>query len=281
MRILITGAAGMLGVDLRRAAEDAGHETVALTRAQLDVTDPAAVSEAIAAAAPGVVVNCAAWTDVDGAESRFQDAVAINGAGAGHVARAAAAAGAWVVHVSTDYVFDGAKPEPYVESDAVGPIGAYGRSKLEGELAVAAAAPGRHTIARTAWLFGAHGKCFPTTMLRLASERSEVNVVADQVGCPTFTGHLARALVGLAQDPVLGVVHAAAAERCSWYEFAVEILAAAGADCEVRPISTDQYPLPARRPANSALVSERGVPALPSWRAGLRDFMAETAQVRA
>jgi dTDP-4-dehydrorhamnose reductase len=281
MRILITGAAGMLGVDLARAALQAGHDTRALARAELDVTDPVAVSEAVAAAAPDVVVNCAAWTDVDGAESRFQDALAVNGDGAGHVAGAAAATGAWILHVSTDYVFDGSKPDPYVESDAVGPIGAYGRSKLEGELAVAAAAPARHTVARTAWLFGAHGKCFPSTMLRLASERSEVNVVADQVGCPTFTGHLARALVGLAEDPVPGVVHAAAAERCSWYEFAVEIIAAAGADCAVRPIGTDQYPLPAKRPANSVLVSERGVTALPSWRAGLRDFMAETAQVRA
>lgn len=281
MRILITGAAGMLGLDLRQAAEAAGHETVALSRSQLDITDAGAVTAAVMAAAPQAVVNCAGWTDVDGAETCFADALAVNGTGAGHVAAAAAAAGAWTIHVSTDYVFNGEKTVPYVESDRVDPISAYGRSKLQGELDVAAAAGDRHTIVRSSWLFGARGACFPKTMLRLAAERPQLNVVSDQIGSPTFTGHLAAALLTLARDPVPGVLHIAGAESCSWYEFATEIVAAAGADCDVRPIGTDEYPTPARRPAYSVLHSERGAPELPPWRAGLVEFMTELAEVAA
>jgi len=281
MRILITGAAGMLGLDLRQAAMAAGHETVALSRSQLDITDAGAVTAAVVAAAPQVVINCAAWTDVDGAETRFADALAINGPGAGNVAAAAAGTGAWTIHVSSDYVFNGRKESPYVESDAVDPIGAYGRSKLQGELDVAAAAGARQTTVRSSWLFGTGGPCFPKTMLRLAGERPALNVVSDQIGCPTFTGHLAQALLTLAQDPVPGVLHVAGAGFCSWYEFATEIVAAAGADCEVSPIATAEYPTPARRPAYSVLESERGAPELPPWRAGLAQFMAERAEVAA
>jgi dTDP-4-dehydrorhamnose reductase len=281
MRILITGAEGMLGRDVQRAAEQAGHETVGLARAQLDITDAGGVLSAVAEAAPDAVINCAAWTDVDGAESRARDATAVNGAGAGHVAAAAASAGAWVIHVSTDYVFNGDKPTAYVESDPAAPVSVYGRSKLDGELAVAAAAPERHTIVRTAWLFGAGGKCFPKSILRAASQRPELTVVADQIGCPTFTGHLAPALLTLAQDRTPGILHVAAGGQCSWYEFAAAIVAAAGLDCPVRPISSDEYPTPTRRPANSVLISERGAPTLPEWRAGLEQFMSELAEVPA
>jgi dTDP-4-dehydrorhamnose reductase len=281
MRILITGAGGMLGLDVRRAAESAGHGQRGLTRAQLDITDAAATAEAIADGRPDAVINCAAWTDVDGAESQAEEAMSVNGAGAGNVAAAAAAAGAWLVHVSTDYVFNGSKPGPYLESDPVDPMSAYGRSKLAGERAVAAAAPGAHTIVRTAWLFGAGGRCFPTTILRAAAQRPELTVVSDQIGCPTFTGHLAPALVELATRRVPGILHVAGGGQCSWYEFAAAVVAAAGVDCAVRPISTDEYPLPARRPANSVLVSERGAPALPDWWLGLEAFMSEPAEVRA
>jgi dTDP-4-dehydrorhamnose reductase len=281
MRILVTGASGMLGIDVARAAEQAGHEAVSLARAQLDVTDAAAVSEAIAGVAPDAVVNCAAWTDVDGAEAEPAKAAAVNGAGAGNVAAAAASAGAWVVHVSTDYVFSGEKAAPYVESDPTGPVSAYGRSKLEGEVAVAKTAPGGHTIVRTAWLFGAGGPCFPKTILRAAAERPELTVVCDQIGCPTFTAHLAAALVTLAAQRMPGVLHVAGAGRCSWHEFAAAIVAAAGVDCPVRPVPTSEYPRPARRPANSVLVSERGAPALPDWRLGLEAFMSELSGVRA
>jgi len=251
MRILITGAGGMLGHDVRRAALQDGHDTVSLTRAQLDVTDRAAVADAVGGAGADVVINCAAWTNVDGAESESDQASAVNGDGAGHVAATAAAAGAWVIHVSTDYVFDGSKSSAYVESDPVGPISAYGRSKLAGERAVTEAAPDRHTIVRTAWLFGAGGRCFPKTILRAASARAELAVVADQVGCPTFTGHLADALLELidAQALPLGVVHMAAAGSCSWYELAREVLASSGSRCELLPGDTADLGRPARRPA--------------------------------
>lgn len=281
MRILITGAGGMLGLDVRSAAQSAGHEELALTRAQLDITDAVATAEAVRNARAEAVINCAAWTDVDGAETHAEEAMAVNATGAGNLAAAASAAGAWVVHVSTDYVFNGSKPEPYVESDPVDPTSAYGRSKLEGERAVAAAAPDAHTIVRTAWLFGAGGRCFPKTILRAARQRPELTVVSDQVGCPTFTGHLAPALVKLAVQRIPGILHVAGAGQCSWYELAAAVLASAGVDCPVRPISTEEYPTPARRPANSVLVSGRGAPTLPDWRRGLEAFMSEPAEVSA
>jgi dTDP-4-dehydrorhamnose reductase len=276
MRILVTGAGGMLGSDVCRAASAAGLEVLALDHAALDVSDANAVDSAVGHARPAAVINCAAWTDVDGAESELEAAIAANRDGAGSVARAAAAIGAWTVHVSTDYVFDGTKAEPYVESDAVNPQSAYGRSKLEGELAVAEAAPDNHTIVRTAWLFGAGGRCFPKTILRLASEREELTVVDDQVGCPTFTGHLAAALVELVVGGrLVGVVHCAAAGQCSWFEFAKEIVRASGLACEVKPGKTADLDRAAPRPAYSVLRSERrGAPELPDWHDGLVEFMA-------
>jgi dTDP-4-dehydrorhamnose reductase len=284
MRVLITGAAGMLGQDVAGAAAAAGHEPVALTRAELDIADAPAVAAAVAAAAPAAVVNCAAWTNVDDAEVEYEDALAINGPGAGHVAAAAHAAGAWTIHVSTDYVFDGAKREPYVESDPVGPRSGYGRSKLEGERAVARQAPERHTIGRSSWLFGAGGGCFPQTILRLAGERDRLTVVDDQIGCPTFTGHLGAALVELAargDRAPRGVLHVAGAGQCSWFQFAREIVGSgATTTCEVLPVSTEEFPRPAPRPAYSVLRSERGAPVLPHWRQGLREYMALRAEVQ-
>jgi dTDP-4-dehydrorhamnose reductase len=279
MRILITGAGGMLGQDVRKAAISAGHESTALPRSELDVTDADAVRNRVAQARPDAVINCAAWTKVDAAEEHEPEATAANGTGAGNVAAAAASAGAWMVHVSSDYVFDGAKGEPYLESDPTGPLSAYGRSKLAGERAVMDAAPQGHTIVRSSWLFGAGGPCFPKTMLRLADERDELNVVDDQIGCPTFTGHLGGALVQLAGTRTPGVLHVAAAEQCSWFQFAVATVRAGERDCEVHPIDTSQYPLPAPRPAFSVMRSERGAPTLPSWSEGLRDFMFEIALV--
>jgi dTDP-4-dehydrorhamnose reductase len=275
MRLLITGAAGMLGQDVAEAASAAGHDPLALARGELDVTDRAAVERAVRDAAPEAVINCAAWTDVDGAESAQDAALAVNGPGAGNVARAAGASGAWTVHVSSDYVFDGTKRDPYLESDSVSPLSAYGRSKLAGELEVAAAAPARHTLVRSSWLFGAGGPCFPATMLRLAAERDELTVVDDQIGCPTFTGHLARALVALAARPVSGIVHVAGGGTCSWYELACETIAAAGLSCQVRRGRTADLGRPAARPAYSVLGTERGdeVPRLPAWREGLAEYL--------
>ncbi|HWF55206.1 MAG TPA: dTDP-4-dehydrorhamnose reductase [Solirubrobacteraceae bacterium] len=277
MRILITGAAGMLGRDVEAAARAAGHETVALSRAELDITAAADVDGAVFEVRPEVVVNCAAYTNVDGAEADEALALAVNGEGAGHVARAATAAGAWTVQVSTDYVFDGDNSTPYFESDPVGPRSAYGRTKLAGERAVAGLAPATHTVVRTAWLFGLGGPCFPATILRLAAERDELSVVDDQVGCPTFTGHLAPALVKLATSRrVPGVAHIAGGGRCSWFQFAREIVARGGVECEVKPCTTAEFPRPAARPAFSVLASERGeaVPRLPDWELGLIEFIA-------
>ncbi len=272
----------MLGTDVCAAAVAARDELVALARGELDITDATAVEVAVRGAAPDVVVNCAAWTDVDGAESSPDAALSANGAGAGNVARAAAACGAWTVHISSDYVFDGSKREPYVESDPVAPLSQYGRSKLEGELSVAQEAPGLHTIVRSAWLFGLAGRCFPATILRLASERDVLTVVEDQIGCPTFTAHLAPALLALARDRVPGVVHVAAGGQCSWFQFACAIVEQAGAECEVRPGSTAQLGRPAPRPSYSVLASERATeaPALPEWRVGLARYLAAGVTAR-
>jgi dTDP-4-dehydrorhamnose reductase len=277
MPILITGAGGMLAQDLVSAARAAGLECLALTRSELDITDGVAVKAAISRARPDVVVNCAGWTDVDGAESAVDHALAVNGAGAGNLARAATEAGAWTVQISSDYVFDGAKREPYVESDPTAPLSAYGASKLAGEEAVARAALDAHTIVRCSWLFGAGGPCFPATILRFGAEHDQLSVVDDQVGCPTFTGHLARALVALvAGERPLGIVHLAASGSCSWFELATEIVSLAGLDCEIKPCSTADMPRPARRPAYSVLGTERGgdAPALEHWREGLEQYMA-------
>jgi dTDP-4-dehydrorhamnose reductase len=285
MRILITGSAGMLGQDVWAAAAAAGHEAIALSRSELDVTDAAAVDAALSRERPEVLVNCAAWTDVDGAEAAYAAALAVNGPGAGNLAAAASASGAWTIHVSTDYVFDGSKQGPYVESDRVAPLSAYGRSKLDGELAVAQAAPERHTIVRSSWLFGAGGPCFPATILRLAAERDELTVVDDQIGCPTFTGHLAGAIVELAgarADPAVGILHVAGAGHCSWYELAQKIVATAGLSCEVRPGATADLGRPAPRPAYSVLGTEREsqAPRLPHWHEGLAAFMASGVPAR-
>jgi dTDP-4-dehydrorhamnose reductase len=278
MRLLVTGGAGMLGRAVTDAATRLGHDVFSLSRAELDITDSDRVRRAVGAARPRAVVNCAAWTDVDGAEEDEARATYVNGRGAGNVARAAAEHGARMVHVSTDYVFDGAKETPWVESDPVGPIGAYGRSKLAGELEVAAAGP-RHAIVRTAWLFGDGGRNFVDTMLELCRERDEVSVVTDQVGNPTWTVHLADALVELAErDDDVGVFHAAAAGWCSWYELAVEVFDRAGASCRVRPTTSDRFPRPARRPAYSVLGTERDdAPVLPPWQEGVEAYLATKA----
>jgi dTDP-4-dehydrorhamnose reductase len=278
MRVLVIGSAGMLGQDLIAAAEAAGHDTVGLAHQDVNINDAAATQTAIGDSAPDVVVNCAAWTDVDGAEASPAKAHDTNATGAGNAAAAAARAGAWMVQISTDYVFDGAKRVPYVESDPPSPVSVYGSSKLAGEHEVAAHCPTSHTIVRSSWLFGTQGHCFPATIMRLAVERGELTVVDDQVGCPTFTGHLAHGIVDLleASTVPVGIVHMAAAGSCSWYDFAGEVIASAGLTCEVRAGVTADLARPARRPAYSVLATERDdvVPRLPDWRAGLVQYMS-------
>jgi len=271
----------MLGRDVALAARAVGHEPVVLTRADLDICDREAVAQACIEHYPGAVVNCAAWTNVDGAEEHFADAKDVNGRGAGNVAAAAAAVGAGVIYPSTDYVFDGKKEEGYVESDPVGPLSAYGMSKLAGERETAAASE-RHWIVRSSWLFGVNGRNFVETMLSLARDREEVVVVRDQVGCPTYTGHLAAGLIRLLDGETYGVHHMAGAGRCSWYDFAVEIFKLAGLETRVLSMTSDMLDRPAPRPAYSVLISEREHPVLlPDWQEGLADYLAERAEVSA
>lgn len=281
MNILIAGGQGMLGGDVRRAAARAGHIPVAIGSAELDVVDPDSVERAFEATKPDAVVNCAAWTDVDGAESHPHAAAAVNALGACNVAQAAARAGVPLVHVSTDYVFDGAppldgagRPRPYLESDPTGPLSVYGRTKLDGEKLVLAASQA-HTVVRTAWLFGVGGGNFVATMLRLADERDAVQVVDDQTGSPTWTGHLAPALIGLLEREVRGLVHLAGGGAVSWNGFAKEIFRQAEKGCEVEALSSAAMARPAPRPAWSVLASERPeVLPMPDWRDGLAGYLA-------
>ena len=276
--MLVTGAGGMLGRDAVAAARAAGHAVTALTRAELDVADAAAVRSGFERAQPEVVLNCAAYTNVDGAEEDEPEAMRVNGEGAANVASAAAAVDAEVVYPSTDYVFDGDKREPYLESDPVAPRSAYGRSKLAGERATVAANP-RHHVVRTSWLFGLAGRNFVDTMLRVGGDCADVSVVSDQVGCPTYTAHLAPALVALAGSEHFGVRHLAAAGECSWFDFAQAIFGGAAISCVVKPTTTADFARPAPRPAYSVLRSERSDAAeLPHWREGLDAYLAERSE---
>jgi len=275
VKLLVTGAAGMLGRDVMLAAGNAGHQVVGYGHAELDIGDADAVAAKIEGERPDVVINCAAWTDVDGAEEAEEEATAINGAGAGNLAAAAAAAGASVVYVGSDYVFDGSKGAPYVETDQTAPLSAYGRSKLAGEEATRAANK-RHFVVRSAWLFGTGGPNFVETMLRLAADHGEVLVVRDQVGSPTYTWHLAYGIVRLIEGVEFGIHHMAAAGSCSWYEFAREIFEQANVECKVMSATTEMLGRPAPRPAYSALASQREhAIELPSWQDGLAAYLSQ------
>jgi dTDP-4-dehydrorhamnose reductase len=275
VKLLVTGAAGMLGRDVMLAAGNAGHAVVGFGRTELDVTDAAAVESKLAAERPDVVIHCAAWTDVDGAEESEEQALAVNGTGAGNVAAAAAAVDASILYVSSDYVFDGAKGEPYVEGDQPAPLSAYGRTKLAGEEATAAANP-RHFVVRSSWLFGVGGGNFVETMLRLAADHGEVLVVRDQVGSPTYTWHLASGMVRLIEGLEYGIHHMAAAGTCSWYDFAREIFEQAHVECKVMSGTTEMLGRPAPRPPFSALTSQREhAIVLPAWQDGLAGYLAQ------
>jgi dTDP-4-dehydrorhamnose reductase len=257
-RVLITGAGGQLGHALQETFAD--EDVLALTHADWDVSLPPPPG----LAQPDLVLHAAAWTDVDGAEADPQGAAAVNVAGTAH----AAALGAPLVAFSTDYVFDGRKREPYVESDGPNPLSAYGRTKLHGE----AAAGDDAWIVRSSWLFGSTGRNFVRTMLRLGAERDEVDVVDDQRGCPTYVGHLAGAVRELVEGQCpRGIWHIAAEGDCTWADLAEAVFEEAGLECRVRRIASGALGRPAPRPAYSVLRSERpGAPQLPHWRDGVR-----------
>jgi dTDP-4-dehydrorhamnose reductase len=292
MRVAVTGRNGQLALSMLERAPE-GVEVVTLGRPQFNLSDSTAISPTIVAARPDIVINAAAYTAVDQAESEPDNAMRINGDAAGDVALAAAALGIPVIQISTDYVFDGSLARPYVETDAVSPISVYGESKLAGERAVAAATD-NHAILRTAWVYSPFGKNFVKTMLRLAETRDEVGVVADQLGCPTSALDLADAVFAAADNLVSrpsdaslrGVFHAVASGEGAWADVADAIFAErqrlGGGPVRVRRIATADYPTPAKRPANSRLdcarLAKHHTVRLPDWRGSLAACTARLIQ---
>jgi dTDP-4-dehydrorhamnose reductase len=279
VRILLTGRNGQVGWELERALAPLG-QLAAFDHAALDLGDPDQIVSRVREVKPDVIVNAAAYTAVDRAESERERAFLVNAAGPGFLAAEAKALGALLVHYSTDYVFDGSKPTPYVETDTPNPVNVYGQSKLAGEQAIEASGC-RHLILRTSWVYGMRGQNFLLTILRLARERPELRVVDDQVGAPTWCRDIAAATTQLVatRSGAQGLLHLAAAGATSWYGFAREILAARGITVPVQAITTTEYPTPARRPANSLLSAQKlrrqsGV-ALPDWRESLRTCLRE------
>ena len=277
-RWLITGAAGMVGRDLADELTSRGEDVIALVKADLDISDSRAVFAKIAETKPSIIVNCAAYTKVDAAEENESMANAINGSSVEFLARAANEVDALLVQISTDFVFDGAKTMPYDINDTTHPLSAYGRSKLLGE--VAATHAEKYLIVRTSWLFGVNGPNFVEAIRdQIRKGTDPLRVVDDQRGRPTYTPHLASAIIRHAQLDAWGIAHYADDEECSWYDFACAI--AEGSGVTVKPVSSDHYPRPATRPAHSVLSTERyerltGVRP-ESWREGLREYLARRA----
>ena len=275
MRILLTGASGQLGREMQRAL--AGEDVIPANRPDYELTDPA-LSAKIAATHPDLVIHAAGFSDVDGCEQDPETAFQVNAQATSRVAEGAVRAGARLVYISTDYVFDGKKGEPYTEGDPVGPLNVYGCSKLMGEQEALKTCP-RAIIVRTSWLYGVHGKNFVKTILSLAGTQSEVRVVDDQRGSPTYARHLAQVIAGLIRSDVTGVIHAGGEGECSRYEFAKAILQEAGLQCRVVPISTAESGRLAVRPSYSvlstALLRQHRLSLLP-WRTGLQRFVADT-----
>jgi len=275
MKALILGASGLLGQALRR--EWTGDEVVGLSVEDVDIRDAAKVQKTIETIRPEWIVLAAAYTDVDGCESNQELAFGVNRDGAVHVAEAARRVGARVLFLSSDYVFDGTKMSAYETGDARNPQSVYGRTKAEAEIRLLEVLP-QCCIVRTAWMFGAGGKCFPDTILKLAATRPSLDVVDDQRGCPTYSVDLARAIPQLCRKGATGIVHVTNAGSCSWFEFAREIVRQAGLPTEIKPVNTQQMARPAQRPAYSILsptsLHHLGI-TMPSWQEALRRYLTE------
>jgi dTDP-4-dehydrorhamnose reductase len=282
MKLLVTGAKGLLGTEVC-AVLNRRHDVRGVDIADFDIADLAATRAAFAAARPEMVVHCAAWTDVDGCERDPRQAFAQNARGTWNVAAACAQLGPALVYLSTDFVFDGEKREPYTEFDQPNPLSVYGASKLAGEQAVRSLVP-HHYIVRTAWLYGRHGRSFVRTILEAAKESDELRVVADQFGSPTYARDLAGAIAELVVSGrvVPGTYHLVNAGACSWAELAAEALRLAGSKARVTPIRASEWPSPTRRPANSALRSHwlelQGLSPLRPWQEALADFVRKDLQ---
>lgn len=282
MIILVTGSNGQLGHDVIKLLENSEHRVYGYDRKQMDITDEKAVFREVTKIKPDVIVHCAAYTNVDGAEKDQDGAYAVNTLGTKYLAMAAKEVDAKMVYVSTDYVFDGEAKEPYEVDSPTNPIGVYGKTKLGGEKAVKEILD-KYYIVRTAWVFGKNGKNFVKTMLRLGKERGEIGVVADQYGSPTYTIDLAKFIIELIQTDKYGLYHATNSGTCSWYEFAVEIFKQAGLNVKVNPLTTEQYPTPAKRPKYSVLskkkIAKEGFKPLQHWKDALNAYLKEINEI--
>lgn len=279
MRVLVTGAKGQLGTDLMNELKKRGLEGIGVDVEEMDITDAAICKSVISQSKADAVIHCAAYTAVDAAEDDVERCRRINGEGTRNVAAACRDAGVKMMYISTDYVFDGEGTRPWEPDDERNPLNVYGLTKCEGELAVEELLDQYFTV-RIAWVFGVAGKNFIKTMLRLGKERGAVSVVDDQVGSPTYTYDLARLLVDMIQTDKYGRYHATNEGLCSWYEFAKEIFHQAGMDdVKVTPVSSDQFPAKAKRPANSrmskAKLTENGFELMPTWQDALSRFLKE------
>jgi len=277
MRIVVTGARGMLGTDLVCICEEKGHEVFATDIEELDITQPAFLSKMIGDISPDVVVNCAAYTDVDKAEEEPEKALLINGIGVKNLALVCEELDIDLCHISTDYVFDGTKDGPYTPDDTPNPINAYGHSKLAGEKSIREIMK-KFYIIRTSWLYGKYGKNFVFTVLDLAKKQSEIKIVDDQIGSPTWTVTLARVIAGIIETKRYGLYHATDETEggISWYEFAREIVKIAGLDAKVIPIRSEEFPQKANRPKNSVLdltgIKRELKEYLPHWEESLKNL---------
>jgi dTDP-4-dehydrorhamnose reductase len=276
MRILVTGAAGMLGTDVVKVLEPK-HDVIALDHVACDITDDVSVGQLLDRRRPDLIVNCAAFPDVDGCEKYPERAFAVNGRGPGNLARAAEAVGARLFHISTDFVFDGRKRTPYTEDDPSCPISVYGKSKLEGErLILEGSGASRHLILRTSWLYGMSKPNFIEKTLSAAETNDRLVIVADQVSCPTWTYHLARKIAELVGTPASGILHLAGSGQCTRQEMAAYIVRRLPVPIEIAPTTWAALHLPAQRPAYSAMVSRRleslDLDPLPDWKAAIDEY---------
>ncbi|WEG13164.1 dTDP-4-dehydrorhamnose reductase [Pullulanibacillus sp. KACC 23026] len=277
-KVLVTGAKGQLGQDVVRLFTEAGHEVIGLGREDLDITNSNDVWRCLEALRPEVVIHSAAYTAVDQAESDVEGAFLVNAYGTRNMAAASEAVEAKLVYMSTDYVFNGESDQPYNEFEATSPLGVYGKSKHAGEQFVREL-HSRFFIARTSWVFGAHGGNFVKTMLRLAETQPQLKVVHDQRGCPTYTVDLANCLLKMIETSQFGTYHVSNSGVCTWYEFAKTIFEKKGISIDVVPVTTEEFPRPARRPKNSAFdhmaLRLNGFEELPDWQNALDRFLDE------
>ena len=275
MKILITGSDGMLGHDLADVLKGK-HELILTTSKTLDITDKNHVIDFVSSQKPDMLINAAAYTDVDGCEKNQELAYSVNGDGVRNLAMACKKIGCGLVHISTDYVFNGENTRPWVEDDETGPISVYGKSKLEGEKAICEILE-KYFILRTAWLYGVNGRNFPKTMLELAENHSKITVVYDEVGTPTYTLDLAQAISKLIETDCYGIYHLTNSGSCSWCEFAKYIFEIAGADVEVVPVTADEFARPAPRPSYSVLENrnwvENGFEPLRNYTEAIKEYI--------